>query len=322
MKNLEIEIKQINRIAGRRESCLYDVLKTIAAYLNVRADNIYINEFGFSFNYEEYNKSGLIGKSIKQNPNRVLENLKLLYGYDLQYSYFKSFEEELVYINNCLAINFPAIVHFDSFYLPWDPFNNRVHNNHVVLITGIDENNVNVVDPYFNKKNKIMSIESLKEASTFYMYFNEKKSDFSEINFKQLLIDNYVNKYKTPSSNYLDLEYFSRAILTDFSVEKEFTESVFDQNAIFKNLSDCVLRTGLFYEIIDYHNSIEKSKTLILIKDELKKIVKNWNDIITLIASNNFQTKIKNTKQIAELISDLAIKYEDILLKIKTYVNE
>lgn len=321
MKKLDIEIQQINRIAGRRQSCLFDVLKTIAGYLKISLDYIYINEFEFLFDCGKYNSSGLIGESIQQTVDQSLENLKSLYGYELVYNYFNSFDEELSYVKECLSKDFPAVIHFDSFYLPWDPFYNRVHNKHLFLITGIDEKNMCIVDPYFNKQNEQLSIESIKQASNFYIYFEKKETQPVVLDIKKLLRENYQKKDFTPSKNYLNLELFSQAYLTGFSKEKEFVEKVFDQNLIFRNLSDCVLKNGLFLELIESQIQKGSDENLVSIKEELKKVIQVWNDIITLIALNHFKDNLNNTKQISDLISEQAYKYENILNTLNLFIN-
>lgn len=319
MKTLDVNIKQINRLAGRRESCLYDILKTIAAFYNSSLDNIYINEFGFDFDYAQYEKTGLIGESLKQKPDPALTNMENFYGLKLEKCYFEKFEQELDYIKASLEEKSPAIIHFDSYKLPWDPFYNKIHNNHILLITGMDSKSFCIVDPYFNKTNEILSIETVKNASEFFMYFIKNEAFGKIPSFNDLLKTYYGNIKLHPSSSYINLEYFSQAFLTSFDTEKEFTDVYLDQNVIFKNLSDCVLRGDLFYELIEYQHSLNQNQSLLSMKEELINIINAWNNVISLTALKHF--KETGNKKISDFISELSFRYENVFNLIEKYLK-
>ena len=319
MKTLDIKVEQINRIAGRRESCLYDILKTIASFYKSSLNNIYINEFGFEFDYDEFEKNGLIGEAIKQKPNSSLDNLEKFYGLKLEKCYFENFDQEMDYIKECLNQNTPAIIHFDSFNLPWDPFCNKIHNNHLLLIIGMDSKNFCILDPYFNKPYEILSIETVKKSSNFFMYFIKKEEPDNKTSFTELLYNTYGNIQQHPSASYINLESFSKEFLTSFNEEKEFSHEFFDQNTIFKNMSDCILRLGLFYELMEYQFSIENDETLGEIKDDLLNLIAKWNSIVSLTAMKHFKTV--DNKQISDLISDLSYGYEEIFNLINKYIH-
>ena len=62
-----------------------------------------------------------------------------LYGLKLHKKTVKSWKEHREFLRNSVDRGVPVIVHFDCYYLAWDPFYRKEHNNHTLLIAGYDE---------------------------------------------------------------------------------------------------------------------------------------------------------------------------------------
>ncbi len=75
------------------------------------------------------------------------------------------------FIQEKLAANQPAVVHFDAYFCPWDKacYNKR-HNDHLVVVTGISRNGKRcaIVDPYFGYLKKTVLTSRLLNAMRFW----------------------------------------------------------------------------------------------------------------------------------------------------------
>lgn len=280
MNKLKIKPIQIPRVFGKRRSCLYDILATIATYNKIEYKYCFIDELRFEFNYQLYEKECFLGNAIKITENKVFSNFEKYSGYKLIHCYFDKFQDELNYIINSLAINQPAIVHFDAFYLPWDPFFGKMHNDHCVLITGLDllYGKVNILDPYFNTNNEI-DLKSIENASSFFIYF-EKSGNVKTIPcLTDFICEGYADYFSYQPNIYKNIVFFSKQLRYSFDMEREFkNNSIFDQNDLFVNLSEIVLRLGLFFDSIEYFYNIQKNQNLLNINKErkCKHIVCDW----------------------------------------------
>ena len=219
MDCLDIRIIQINRIFGRRESCLFDIFATLANYNSLDYLFCFSHEFDFKISYKNIEEGKTIGESIKQNDSNCFDLFFKAYGYKIKYCYIKKIDEEIKFIKESLNLKQPCIVHFDSFYNTVDPLYNKVHNNHCLIVVGITNSGIYTVDPYFNTKSFI-PLKLLKKASSFYIYF-EKEGE--ENNRNRIISEILSNKYCTnkeflqkPSKMYIDLQYLSNLFEHNF----------------------------------------------------------------------------------------------------------
>ena len=91
-----------------------------------------------------------------------------LYGLKLHKKTVKSWKEHREFLRNSVDRGVPVIVHFDCYYLAWDPFYRKEHNNHTLLIAGYDEKGFLLVDPYFRKSGRADDV--ILEAASQFRY--------------------------------------------------------------------------------------------------------------------------------------------------------
>jgi hypothetical protein len=323
--NIDIKPVQINRIFGRRKSCLYDILATLSKYNNIEYRYAFAHEFNFQFNYSMFENTALIGKSIEQKYSDGFDLFEKYTGYHLTYCYITDFNEEVKFIKEMLSIKQPAIIHFDAFYLPWDPFFGKIHNNHAVLVVGFEEekSSVYITDPYFNIKKMKISLDTIQKASKFFIYFKNTEKISNLSSNKDLLLEYIHNDcfISYPSKIFQNLIFLANQFKFNFIAKKEFSfNSILDQNDIFINISDIILRIGLFYISIDFIYSKDESPYLQDVLEQLKKIISAWNEILSLIAKEYFNNN-DNSFIITQNIIIMANYYESVLRNIKFYIN-
>jgi hypothetical protein len=145
--------------------CFQDVTATV------------LNYYGLDFSFPllkclnlgyKRGRSGKIGESLSAGYN-ILDIYKE-YGLTIKKERIEDIRKFAEYIRSEIDEGTPIITHFDAYYLKWDPVFRKIHNGHMVIVNGYDEekDEVIVCDPHFNKTDERLSVTELERASRFY----------------------------------------------------------------------------------------------------------------------------------------------------------
>ncbi len=201
----------------------------------------------------------------------------------------------------------PIIVHFDSFYCPWDKLKGKLHNEHMVLITGIDsvQKMVFVCDPWFDKEEWIPS-DILMSACEFYALLSFETP--ITITFDdRYLIDNLCSSVRGNGANqdvFENIKDFGRRLLTDFDYTDIDSENFFD-SSFYKILQTVLYSRCEFLSFLQYMipNSSIINRQLCI---EFKQSILSWRIIQRMFAKAYIQ-KLQPQDSFLKSISNLII---------------
>lgn len=106
------------------------------------------------------------------------------HGRLLKKTFVDCWSEYSLYLKESLIKGNPVIVHYDCYYLKWDPCYRKKHNEHVLIVDGFEGDNFHLVDPYFCESG-IVNKRLLECASAFYFCLeplkNNEEEDYEKI---------------------------------------------------------------------------------------------------------------------------------------------
>lgn len=282
--------------------CFEDNIASIACWLNSKYQLMFIDSW--AFNYELIISSNNIDiKRIKKiDKFELLEKyhgIKLIYHGMYNYDYYLSF------VKNELLLNKPVITKFDAFWCPWDPGYQKVHNGHLCILVGMDEDNelLYFTDAYFSKKNMCVTFEQFSKSYGSIFVIN--------------LDNNHIN------CNWLEL-IKNRAIQNDnnliknmenfFSVLENINFNKYESDIVLKfyhNLKDLILQEA--YEYTRFSNIIyelqNSNKNFSTVYDQFKTLYDNsmiiysllWKGIVSGKMNDLFGNILNRFKSLIEL---------------------
>ena len=289
---LDIQNSPAPRQMPQVPSCFDDIIFTIGNYLKIDCFPMFAASYSFDFRKTAKSASEKYYERIAVH-DRKIELLEKFCG--LTYYYIKiSPNDNLtdIIIDELQNGNMMA-VHFDAYYCPWDQFYGQFHNDHMVIVSGIDteKSEIYVCDPWFDTARKIDS-DILKNACKYAVIFVQTENPT-------------VKPSKHSAAEYLRSSVFTDGV-SAFDSMREFAEEFrcgFDSGDI-----EC---DNFFYS--DYHGILQKviysrCKYLSFLKyasdsfgfvpfdnpDKLKHFALSWRNIQWMIGKAYIQKADRN----------------------------
>ena len=171
MKNLINETKLtmgISELIKNQHLCLEACLAVLMRYYKQRFAHPLVECFSFKF------RENGIKIVDRLDPGIGLFGAYEKYGYTLEKRWIQSYSKYFDYLKESVRNGNPVIVHYNCYYLPWDPGYHRISNEHVVIVDGYEDKRFHVLDPYFGQSREV-EMEMLECASQFYLYLELKE---------------------------------------------------------------------------------------------------------------------------------------------------
>lgn len=192
--------------------------------------NYYGKEFAYplfgcyNFGYKKITENGMkLGDRLYDKTDYTKTYEK--FGIKLKKHPAPPYDDYIDFLIDKINRDTPLIVHFDCYYIPWDPNYKIQTNGHMLILKGYDKNTKEFIfnDPYFNRTNEKFSFASMEDASRFYYDisgFNDYPPNFEYVK----LIKEHFNCI---SKDYIsDLNDFLSDSENYFNVDTEFERSV------------------------------------------------------------------------------------------------
>ena len=87
-------------------------------------------------------------------------------------------------------------MHLDVFYCPWDVLYQKIHNCHMGIVTGIDEEYVYVCDPYDRVVHEKLLIEDARKHSQFIYSYELEERSIARQEAKSIFRNEIVSEYR------------------------------------------------------------------------------------------------------------------------------
>lgn len=159
---LQTEHPRFAEIMRQRPICLTWNLAELLTYFGKDCSVPYCEML--TFEYEADEKKGL-SKRIKAEYK--ITDVYQRYGLQIEKKLVGDVKEYLKYLTDKITDGTPVIIHFDRYYLEWDPHYQKDHNEHTVLLTGISDGGFYISDSFYGKSAYVTE-EKLLDASKYY----------------------------------------------------------------------------------------------------------------------------------------------------------
>lgn len=214
--------KQIDHVP----SCFDDIISTVCtAY---KLDYFPMFASSYSFLLSDKDEAHYMQIDTKDDLSELLYGCS---GLSYVHKYKTDTEELYSVILDELKEKRPVAIHFDAFYCPWDKLNGKIHNDHMVLVSGIDEESSQlfVCDPWFDKEEWIPA-DLLDVACGYYVIFSFEVFDVSEID-DEYLISNLNRAINRDGQNVFDnIRKFAERLPTEFDFSDLNASNFFDSS--------------------------------------------------------------------------------------------
>lgn len=242
-KSEKIKHCRINRHGYNLAYCIDDCIATIAGYESLEFRFMYIEE-KISFDPKIACKNG-----------RVLEGIDIHTGFikclekyhNIEFTTFENHDNEK-FINeivNELREERLVVLHGDGYYLFWDVDYQKMHNEHLVIVKGINEKEIIITDPFYGiEEEKLSLVEFIKKCKYGYKYIvkSKEKEDLSE-SIIRLVQENYIQLFSS-------LHEIKECIQKIYNSNIEFNvDNAFEY--VQRNLLSVVTSRGRFFNVID-----------------------------------------------------------------------
>jgi len=212
--------KQIDHVP----SCFDDIISTVCtAY---KLDYFPMFASSYSFLLSDKDEAHYMQIDTKDDLSELLYGCS---GLSYVYKYKTDTEELYSVILDELKEKRPVAIHFDAFYCPWDKLNGKIHNDHMVLVVGVDEESrkLFVCDPWFDKEEWIPA-DLIDVACGYYVTFSFEAFDLPEID-DEYLISNLNRAINRDSQNAFDnIRKFAERLPTEFDFSDLNANNFFD----------------------------------------------------------------------------------------------
>lgn len=265
---------QLPEIAYRRHMCLESSLAEL--FLYYKKD--YAIPFGNFLTFAYRKGNGRLSTSLSEPKN--LTAVLSEYGIRFIKKKIKSRQQYEKYLEEKLFAHEPTIVHFDCYYLTWDPLYGIDHNIHALLLVGMDRDNVYLSDPFFKKRGKVLK-SIFAKASSFY--YETEANEIKELKITHEEVFRQITEKAGKLKYFIKLKYFCREIL-HLCAEHESSETerkCMAEPTFLKKLSRIEVNKLRFYLFLwewgKKDNSIKHAETFV-------PIMTKWQTLKMLLA--------------------------------------
>ena len=264
-------------------SCFHDIICTVCEAYKLDCFPMFASSFSFVLN----NNKETYYRQVDTRDDLI----ELLYRCcGLSYKVKEKVETGKLYntIIYELKENRPVAIHFDSFYCPWDTLNGKTHNDHMVLVTGIDEKEgkLFVCDPWFYKEEWI-PIGILEEACTYYAVFKFDNYDRPKIDDEYLISNLNCSINRDGQNAFENIRKFAQRLPIDFDFSDLDTENFFNSTCS-KTIERVVYSRCKYLAFLYY--MVPKSKILTKEKCvDFERFLNAWKIVQILFAKAYIQ---------------------------------
>ena len=281
-------------------NCFHNNIYTCANYFKKELTLL----FSTALNFIYHPDSKTCGESIYQyysQPNGEMPEStnELLYKYNgvrialqqnLTWNEFINIAEEEEEIHQR-----PVVLHFDTFYAPWNNLYSKQHSSEFIIIIQIGNDNITMFDPYHKKEKIALSKEQLRNSLTdkINVWKFELNESTSMLNSNVIL--NHIKNYYSTNNHYTVLiKKFAEKTLKTFDYETEILAfEEIEESPMIKNLKQLsyfrlvhIEFLKKIFEFIDDTNNKEKIQKAISL---LNYSIQIWDKLRAVLIYKNIR---------------------------------
>lgn len=306
---IPIELPKFTDIGREFAICFEACVETLCEYLHRDYQMMFLDQFKIHYHegITDFNKDMA---ECYRSSDRYLEFLKEYHGIKLNYIDKGDFIE---IITNELKKGKPVILHLNVFYCPWDVLYQKVHNCHMGIVTGMDQQYIYVCDPYDRVVHEKLLIEDAKEHSQFIYTYELTDTNLTKDVALELFKKEIKQEYHTSMSAFQKSYEFIMSHLTQFTGAEdeifdllfEFTKGMIIKYANFTYLMNYILEptSDIYQQLNEQVN--QNAKVLYRIKNLSMKLKISLNPVIVESINQFFLSFLENESRIYQLLIEL-----------------
>ena len=298
---LDLHINPAPRHVPQVPSCFDDIISTIASYWNINC----LPMFAGSYSFLLRESSGKYYERVyTEDPGRDILTKYCGITYKFVEKCRNSTLEEVVISE--LSENRPIVVHFDAYYCPWDQFKGKIHNNHMVTVSGIDTDNskIHICDSWFDIEEWV-DISLLDDACKFYVLFSRSNNDIKEMDKELAFKILWSSIYSGGTSAFDSIRKFANDIKSNFDHNDIECDNFFYSayHNVFQSViySRCKYLSFLLYASEKF-GILSKEKCM-----EFKRFALAWRNIQWMIGKAYVQKADKNSALIGRICEKITL---------------
>ena len=294
------------------QSCINFNIEAVMKWLKKDYELMYLDNWYFPFFQSSDHCDGLM-KKCKIAGRIYYENLLTPYYYLEKYAGIKILEKETEKkeIIESLERQFPVVVAFDTYYIPWlENFTNIIHSEHAILVVGHQNDSFycNDTRPYFKKAIKGGEIKGeqfekgfLKKGLFFYDLGSRKKDDQYILELKNLLL-----KREDLFSNFRNFVIYLRKNKIE---EIELINYQGGQCMLIRSIRNLIRARINFNKVLTFINKNDRCIENIICAFET--VIEEWKDVLLLLYKLQTQKIVnENREYLCDRLSKICIKEE------------
>ncbi|MDB5054475.1 MAG: hypothetical protein JWM44_2525 [Bacilli bacterium] len=310
-------------------NCFVDVIATVSHYFQKDYELMFAHSLNFAFDSE--NKNNTVGSRIRIDFRTYFSLLEKFHGYHLQIYHKQSLEEGLIIIRDQLKKGRPVGIYNDAYFTPGDPKYLQIHSFiHIMLVVGIDEdtNDLYCTDPFFGKKEFVLSYDLLKQGYYGCLTFNYIDNGIRDRDLICTNLCNQLREYVDTKDTLNAMLAFSKEIPSINYLEEGKGFTNFGESQLFIKLGNLTYNRANFALMLLYLDKVYNISGLSYVADQMNQLANSWAIIRGFITKMNIlsrtQSHLKMMDDVMGKIATNAYREEQLLeqlLEILSHVD-
>lgn len=300
----------IEPIHGENSNCIEDLVITVAKWKNRDYELMYLDSWGFDYNvHDEYE---LISNKISENNGNHQELLSKFHGINVYMNDSINREEIIEFFERKISESIPIAIVVDTYYCSWmKHLYSKVHQDHVILLTGIDlsTREIQLIDGAIKVNSKIEELKKMYLEIVIMFEFEEVEKFEIESIYSEVL------KHIPKNQDIKKLELL-KADFRNMDIIKEIDKSedaLFSSELIIK-INDISRDRLKFAEALEYIKRVYNTTLLDEWHGKMKEVGFKWNMIRGRIIKALYEGEYdKHLKKIYSIISNIVEEELEVL---------
>lgn len=285
-------------------NCFHSNIYTCANYLGRELEML----FSTTLNFIYHPDAKTCGSSILQHYSKPSGEFpdctnELMYKYNgirITLMQDLSWDEFISLAKNEELNQRPVVLHFDTYFAPWNKLYNREHSSEFIIVIHIGEDAITLFDPYHKKDEIILSENELKNSlpksiNAWKFELNDRFAAPDE----DTILGHIKNYYSL--NDYTDrINKFAERVLNSFDYEAEvlaYKET--EESPILKNLKQLsyfrLMHAEFLNKILSYINDENNKREILRAISMLKGSIQSWDKLRAVLIykkiRNDFSSK-------------------------------
>lgn len=274
---IQLKIPELTKIGNEFAICFEDCVETLCDYLRVDYQMMFLDQFKTYYIKNVTDFSTDVAQCFRWS-DQYLEYLSQYHGINLKYM-------ENCGITDIVASELkkgkPAIMHLDVFYCPWDKLYQKIHNCHMGITTGIDDEYVFVCDPYDKVENGRLRRCDVDRHSQFIYTYSLEQSGYAKQDHLDIFRQHLSAAYETTLESYRQMYEFTMNRLRHIDGQ---SDAILD---ILFEFTRCILIKYANFSYLIRYLYAEKHQAYAVLEEKLNENVK------TVYRLKNLSMKMK-----------------------------